>query len=158
MTCSIAQCLEAAGEWWSMLIIRDAFFGVSRFDHFQQRLQIGRNILTQRLEHLVSHGILERVPYQEHPVRYDYRLTGKGRDLWPVLTAMRQWGDRWAAPNGPPVQVLHRTCGHLAESAPTCSSCGQPMDLRSVQPVIGPGAGEPTSLPLAADPPRAPSG
>lgn len=152
MTCSVAQCLEAVGEWWSLLILRDAFFGVTRFDHFQQRLRIGRNILTQRLEHLVGHGILERVAYQEHPVRYDYRLTDKGRDLWPVLTAMRQWGDRHAAPNGPPVQVIHRTCGHVATAEPTCSTCGQPLEPSTMRLVPGPGAKEPSSLPPTAPP------
>jgi DNA-binding HxlR family transcriptional regulator len=147
MTCSIAQCLEAVGEWWSILIIRDAFFGVSRFDQFQQRLKIARNMLTRRLDHLVEHGIIERVPYQEHPVRYDYRLTDKGRDLWLVLTAMREWGDRWAAPRGAPVQVVHGTCDHVGTVVSTCSHCGQPMDSRNMQPIAGPGAGEPESLP-----------
>lgn len=139
MVCSIAQCLEAVGEWWSILIVRDAFFGVSRFDEFQQRLGIGRNILTQRLGSLVDHGILARIPYQERPVRYDYRLTDKGRDLWLVLTAMRQWGDRWAAPGGPPVHLRHETCGRVATIRPVCSECGQPVSLRAVRLVPGPG-------------------
>jgi len=93
MDCSVAQCLEVVGEWWSMLVVRDAFLGVTRFDAFQERLGISRNILQQRLARLVDAGVLRREPYCEHPRRYDYRLTDKGRDLWPVLTAMRQWGD-----------------------------------------------------------------
>ena len=106
--CSVAQCLEVVGEWWSLLIVRDAFLGVTRFDDFQRRLGISRNMLRQRLTRLVDAGVLEKVPYSEHPPRYDYRLTDKGRDLWPVMTAMRQWGDRHAAPNGPPVALVHK--------------------------------------------------
>src|SRR3954447_12475898 len=103
MNCSVAQCLEVVGEWWSMLIVRDAFLGVRRFDDFQARLGISRNILNIRLTTLTEAGVLERVPYQERPRRFEYRLTDKGRDLWPVLATMRQWGDKWAAPHGAPL-------------------------------------------------------
>ena len=103
MHCSVAQCLEVVGEWWSMLIVRDAFLGVTRFDHFQERLGISRNILDQRLNRLVETGVFAKVPYSEHPPRFDYRLTDKGRDLWPIITTMRQWGDKYAAPDGPPM-------------------------------------------------------
>jgi len=139
MHCSIAQCLEVAGEWWSMLILRDAFFGVSRFDQFQDRLGISRNVLNQRLTKLVDAGILVKVPYSQHPPRYDYRLTGKGRDLWPVLTSMRQWGDKHAAPDGPPVLIRHRNCGQISTAVPTCSTCGEPMDVGDLQATAGPG-------------------
>src|SRR5579862_6043856 len=139
MHCSVAQCLEVVGEWWSMLIVRDAFLGVSRFDDFQERLGISRNILNQRLQRLVEGGILAKIPYSEHPPRYDYRLTDKGRDLWPVLTAMRQWGDRHAAPSGPPLQVRHRACGAVAEAVLICSSCGEPLGARDVEALPGPG-------------------
>jgi DNA-binding HxlR family transcriptional regulator len=142
MHCSVAQCLDVVGEWWSMLIVRDTFMGVSRFDDFQERLGISRNILNQRLQGLVEVGILRKIPYSEHPPRYDYRLTDKGRDLWPVLTAMRQWGDKHAAPQGPPVQLVHKACGEIAEAALTCSVCGEPMGLRDVRAVAGPGAVE----------------
>jgi len=140
MTCSVAQCLEVVGEWWTMLIVRDAFLGVSRFDEFQARLGISRNILNQRLAHLVAAGVLERVPYQERPARYDYKLTKKGRDLWPVLTAMRQWGDRHVAPDGPPLELVHRACGHVAEAVMVCSRCREPMGPRHVKAIEGPGA------------------
>lgn len=140
MACSVAQCLEVVGDWWSLLIVRDAFLGVRRFDDLQARLGISRNILNQRLQSLVGHGVLVRVPYQDNPVRYDYRLTDKGRDLWLVVTAMREWGDRWAAPDGPPVEVVHTPCGHVAHVAATCSACGEPIDARSVRAVAGPGA------------------
>jgi DNA-binding HxlR family transcriptional regulator len=142
MHCSVAQCLDVVGEWWSLLIVRDAFLGVSRFDDFQARLGISRNILTQRLNHLVDEGVLKRVPYQEHPPRFEYRLTDKGRDLWHVITAMRQWGDRWAAPNGAPLKIRHAKCGHVVKVVPTCSHCGEPLDARAVIGIPGPGAGE----------------
>jgi DNA-binding HxlR family transcriptional regulator len=140
MNCSIAQCLEVVGEWWSLLIVRDAFLGVTRFDDFQVRLGISRNVLNQRLSRLVEEGVLERVPYQERPTRWDYRLTDKGRDLWHVLTAMRQWGDRWVAPGGAPVQLVHKACGHLTEAVPTCSECGEALHARAVRAVPGPGS------------------
>src|SRR5690606_17458152 len=82
-----------------------------------------------------------------HPPRYDYRLTPKGRDLWTVATAMRQWGDRWAAPAGPPVETVHRTCGHRAEIVPTCSACGEPVAPQDLEPVLGPGATDPDLVP-----------
>jgi DNA-binding HxlR family transcriptional regulator len=125
MQCSVAQCLEVTGEWWSMLIVRDVFLGCTRFDEIQERLGISRNILNQRLARLVEHGVLEKVPYSEHPPRHEYRLTGKGRDLWPVLTAMRQWGDKYAAPDGPPLQMIHNACGHVAGAVMTCQCCGE---------------------------------
>jgi DNA-binding HxlR family transcriptional regulator len=140
MNCSVAQSLEVVGEWWTMLIVRDCFLGVTRFDDFQQRLGISRNILTERLDHLVAKGVLVKVAYQEHPVRYDYRLTDKGRDLWAVLTALREWGDRWEADDGPPVVIEHRGCGHQTTVVPTCSSCGERLDARSVRALAGPGA------------------
>ncbi len=140
MNCSVAQTLEVVGEWWTMLIIRDSFLGITRFDDFQERLGISRNILADRLDHLVDKGVLARVPYQDHPVRHDYRLTDKGRDLWLVLTALRQWGDRWEADEGPPVEIEHKGCGHVATVVPTCSSCGESLDARSVRARPGPGS------------------
>jgi DNA-binding HxlR family transcriptional regulator len=139
MNCSVAQCLEVVGEWWSMLIVRDLFFGVTRFENFAERLGISRNILNQRLEHLVETGVVDRVPYCEHPVRYDYRLTEKGRDLWLVLTAMRQWGDRWAAPEGPRLELVHNHCGHVAQVVGVCSECGEHVERSDMRPVPGPG-------------------
>lgn len=142
MRCSVAQCLDVVGEWWSLLIVRDAFLGVTRFDDFQARLGISRNILTQRLNHLVDGGVLKRVAYSDHPPRSEYRLTRKGRDLWHVITAMRQWGDQWAAPAGQPVETRHTSCGHIVTAVPVCSHCGEPLDVRSVIAVAGPGAAE----------------
>jgi DNA-binding HxlR family transcriptional regulator len=139
MHCSVAQCLEVVGEWWSMLIVRDAILGVTRFDQFQERLGISRNILIQRLSSLVDAGVLTKLPYSDHPPRYDYQLTDKGRDLWPVLTTMRQWGDKYAAPDGPSLRVRHTSCGRISQAVLTCSYCGEPIDVDDVRAVAGPG-------------------
>jgi DNA-binding HxlR family transcriptional regulator len=147
MNCSVAQSLELIGEWWSLLIVRDAFLGVARFDEFQERLGISRNVLTQRLDHLVERGVLERVPYQERPVRYEYRLTEMGRDLWPVINALREWGDRWNAPGGAPVQLVHKACGRKVHAVAVCSACGEPLDHTNVRAVRGPGASDATPMP-----------
>ncbi len=135
MDCSVAQCLEVIGEWWSMLIVRDVFLGFNRFDDIQGRLGISRNVLNQRLHHLVDAGVLVKVLYSTRPPRYEYRLTDKGRDLWPVLTTMRQWGDKYAAPDGPPLEVAHKACGQVAEAVLVCSHCGQRMDAHDVRTV-----------------------
>jgi DNA-binding HxlR family transcriptional regulator len=140
MNCSIARTLDIVGEWWSLLVVRDAFLGVTKFDDFQARLAISRNILTQRLNHLVDNEILRRVPYQDHPPRFEYRLTDKGRDLFHVITALRQWGDRWVAPDGPPLKVRHKTCGHVSKAVPVCSHCGETVDLEDVTVFPGPGS------------------
>ena len=95
MNCSIAQALEIIGEWWTPLILRDAFLGVTRFEEFHDRLGISRNILSARLDTLVDAGVMERRTYEEARGRSDYVLTDKGRELWPVLTTLRQWGDKW---------------------------------------------------------------
>lgn len=106
--CSIARALELVGERWTLLIIREAFLGTRRFDDFQRMLGIARNVLQARLERLTDAEIMRRVAYQERPVRYEYRLTKKGVDLWPVIVALLKWGDRHAAPNGPPVVLQHK--------------------------------------------------
>ncbi len=139
MDCSVAQCLEVIGEWWSMLVVRDCFMGVTRFEDFQRRLGISRNILNQRLNSLIDSGVLERVPYSEHPLRYDYTLTNKGRDLWPVLTALRQWGDQYAAPKGAPIELVHRSCGQVTHAELVCAWCGEKLTARNVRAVAGAG-------------------
>jgi DNA-binding HxlR family transcriptional regulator len=140
MACSVAQCLELIGDWWTMLVVRDAFMGVRRFDEFQERLGISRNILTQRLNKLVAADILSKRPYQDNPPRYDYALTDKGRDLWPLLTALRQWGDKHAAPHGPPVQVVHKAFGKVTQLVLSCEHCGERVEARDVKAQRGPGA------------------
>src|SRR3982750_1007871 len=100
--CSIARALEIVGERWTILIVRDAFLGVRRFDDFQRSLGIARNVLADRPDRLVGAGIFERRRYQDRPPRYEYRLTERGHDLHPVIFSLMKWGDKHAAPNGPP--------------------------------------------------------
>ena len=95
--------------------------------------------MNQRLTRLVEEGVLDKVAYSDHPPRYDYRLTAKGRDLWPIMTAMRQWGDRHAAPDGLPLKVMHKKCGKVSQAVMTCSACGEPLTARDVRAVPGPG-------------------
>ena len=140
MNCSVAQALEVIGEWWTLLILRDCFLGVRRFDDFVDRLGISRNVLTNRLDTLVEAGLLERRAYDEARGRYDYVLTDKGRALWPVLTAIRQWGDEWLLGSGKePLLLEHRGHGHLTTARMTCDVCGEELDARSVRAVPGPG-------------------
>lgn len=140
MNCSIAQSLEIVGEWWTLLILRDAFLGIRRFDDFVERLGISRNVLSDRLDTLVDAGVLERRAYDEARSRYDYLLTHKGRALWPVMTALRQWGDEWVlGPDNAPVLLEHRGTGHRTTVQMTCDVCGETLDARSVRAVPGPG-------------------
>ena len=141
MHCSIARTLDVVGEWWTFLILRDAFLGTTRFDDFQASLGIARNVLTARLQRLVDGGVMERSRYQEHPDRYEYLLTEAGRDLFPVIAGLLQWGDRWAPGDaGPPLLLVHDACGHAAGSSLTCSHCGGRLDLEHIRPEPGPGA------------------
>jgi DNA-binding HxlR family transcriptional regulator len=140
--CSIARALEVIGERWSMLIIRDVFLGLRRFDEIQADLGVARNVLTARLEHLVEAGVLEKVLYQERPARYEYRPTEKGLDLWPVMVELMQWGDRHApAAAGPPVVHRHRDCGGALGIGRRCERCGEHVERLGVTVEAGPGAG-----------------
>jgi DNA-binding HxlR family transcriptional regulator len=139
--CSLARSVDLLGDWWTPLVLREAFYGVRRFDEFQRRLGIGRNILTQRLNRLVAEEMLERRPYQSHPVRHDYVLTDKGRDFFPVVAAMQRWGDRWLArEDGPPVVLHHTACDRDMHAEVVCSECGESLVLRQVRAQPGPGA------------------
>ena len=135
--CSIAASLAFVGDRWTLLILRDAFRGVRRFGDFCTDLGIARNILTDRLDKLVQAGILSRVPYQERPLRHEYRLTAKGRDLSPALVALMRWGDRWAVDGGPPTRLVHDACGAELEQLLRCPACGvevSPTHIRSKHP------------------------
>lgn len=140
MHCSIARTLEVVGEWWTPLILRDIALGITRFDDLHRDLGISRKVLTQRLDALVTHGTLERRPYQQHPPRHQYLLTAKGRDLIPVLLALMAWGDRWAAgADGPPMRLRHHRCGQRTTAEVTCARCGQPLVLEDLTMEAGPG-------------------
>jgi DNA-binding HxlR family transcriptional regulator len=141
--CSIARTLELVGERWTLLIIRDAFLGLRRFEQFRESLGIARNVLTERLQLLTDAGILDRVRYQERPDRYEYRLTEMGRELSVPLLALMHWGDRHLAPAGPPRVVLHRGCGGAISERHVCSDCGAELDVSDLETHRGPGAREP---------------
>ncbi|HEU5475586.1 MAG TPA: helix-turn-helix domain-containing protein [Actinophytocola sp.] len=131
--CSVARTLEIVGERWTFLIIRDALLDVRRFDGFLSRLGIARNVLTDRLNRLVENGILERVAYQERPLRYEYHLTTKGRELAPVIITMMEWGDRHLADEaGPPRIAEHKDCaGHVVAQL-ACEECARPVPVGEV--------------------------
>jgi DNA-binding HxlR family transcriptional regulator len=139
--CSLAGALGVVGERWSLLVVREVMLGVRRFDEIQADLGVARNVLQARLTRLVEHGVLERRLYQEHPPRYEYRLTDKGLDLWPAMVALMQWGDRYAAPaSGAPVLLEHRDCGGAIDEHRICERCGARLSLRDVRALPGPGA------------------
>ncbi|MEU8318901.1 helix-turn-helix domain-containing protein [Nonomuraea sp. NPDC048881] len=137
--CSAARALEVVGERWSLLIVRDVLFaGATRFADFQ-RLGIATNILAKRLDSLVDAGVLERRSSKEQPDRGRYAATAKGFDLAPVIIALTQWGDRWAAPDGPPILYRHTGCGGAITEQTTCGTCGEVTDLGQIHVVHGPG-------------------
>ena len=139
--CSIAKTLDVVGEWWTPLIIRDAFRGTRRFDDFQASLGMARSVLTARLRKLTDHGILDRHAYSEHPPRYEYKLTEKGRALFPVIVALLQWGDTWApGPDGPPVVFVHDTCGNVTQPVLTCPHCHGEVAPANTHSEPGPGS------------------
>lgn len=138
--CTIARSVNVLGDAWNLLIIRDACLGIRRFDDFQRSLGIGRNILTARLNRLVEEGMLDRVAYQDHPPRHEYRLTDQGREIYPILAAMAAWGERWlVGPEGTPLQLRHTVCQHDMHAVVVCSECGEPLDVRQVRARPGPG-------------------
>jgi DNA-binding HxlR family transcriptional regulator len=138
--CSIARSLEVLGDRWTILVMREAFMRVRRFEDFQRSLRVARNVLTDRLGRLVEEGILERVRYQDRPARFEYRLTEKGIDLWPVMMALLQWGDRhYPAEGGRPRIIRHRECGGELTRHLTCAKCGAELGPRDVVAEPGPG-------------------
>jgi len=140
MACSIARTLDVVGEPWSPLILRDVWVGMRRFDDLQADLGISRKVLTERLNHLVEHGVLERRPYDRRP-RFEYHLTEKGTELVDMLMVMTAWGDKWLARGaGPPVLYRHHACGEISHVELRCSHCGERMRARDIDPVAGPGS------------------
>ena len=142
MNCSIASALDIVGEPWTLLIVRDAFYGVRRFDDFQENLGIARNVLTARLKKLVESGVFRKTAYRQRPLRHEYRLTDKGAALFPVIVGLKLWGDRFgvASRNGKPMDLVNRDDGRTLEPVLIDSTTGQRLDLTNVRAVAGPGA------------------
>jgi len=148
MNCSIARTLSIVGDRWTLLVLRDCFLGARRFDQFSESLGVSPHLLSTRLAKLVEAGVLERRPYQEKPARYEYRLSEKGRDLYPVIAGLVRWGDRWMADaEGPPVTLVHRDCGHATTPTLVCSECGEGIDPRNIRAEVSPRAGARKSPP-----------
>lgn len=139
--CSIARALEVLGERWTLLIVRDAILGLRRFDDFQRSLGVARNVLTDRLGRLVEAGILDRVRYQDRPVRYEYQLTPMGRELGVPVIGLMHWGDRHlAGPAGPPRLTRHHDCGGSVRLNLVCGTCGADVPPAELDITPGPGA------------------
>jgi DNA-binding HxlR family transcriptional regulator len=131
--CSMARALAVLGDRWTLMILRDCFMRVHRFDDFQKSLGIARRVLAERLDGLVGDGVLERRAYQDSPPRHEYHLTEKGLDLFPVMLSIVHWADRHCAgADGPPVLHRHKTCGKNFRSVMCCSECGEPIAAREV--------------------------
>jgi DNA-binding HxlR family transcriptional regulator len=139
MTCSVARTLSVVGDRWTLLIIRDVFLGIRRFDAIQQDLQLTTHRLSDRLRKLVRDGILRRAAYEKRPPRFEYRLTEKGFDLYPLIVTMVEWGDRWMAGRaGVPVELVHRPCGHKIKPELICPCCKSKIDARDMSALPGP--------------------
>jgi len=138
--CSIARSLDIVGDRWSILILRDAFRGLRRFDQIRRDLDIPKAVLADRLRKLVEAGVLARHRYQDHPPRHEYRLTAMGRELSPILVALMQWGDRWLSENGPPTVLVHEPCGTEVRMALHCTTCGEDFPPTAITSRPGPGA------------------
>jgi DNA-binding HxlR family transcriptional regulator len=140
MQCPIARTLERVGEWWSILILREAFQGRTRFDQFEKNLGIAPNMLARRLNALVTGGLLERRRYNEHPPRYEYVLTERGRDFRPVLWGLLAWGNKHLAPEGKSVVVIDNATGAEADPVLVDRHTGKPMVSGAYRSVAGPAA------------------
>jgi len=141
MNCGIGQALEVLGDWWTLLIVRDAFFGVRRFADFERSLGIAKNVLSARLQHLVDHGVLEAVDVGSEGQRFEYRLSAQGEALLPMLTALREWSDEWIFGRGhEPILVKDRRTGRRVPRLRVTDADGRVLSRRDLRAVPGPGA------------------
>lgn len=141
ISCSIARTVGIIGERWTPLILRDLFAGMTKFEDIRRDLGIASNVLAARLDDLERQGIVDRRQYQTMPVRHEYVLTEKGRDLYPVIATLLAWGDKWlSAPDGPPALTVHADCGHVTTAKTVCAECGGELNADNVIHAVGPGA------------------
>ncbi|MCG2608404.1 helix-turn-helix transcriptional regulator [Acinetobacter sp. SM34] len=137
--CSIARTLSVIGDRWTVLILRNAFLGMRRFESFQQNLGITRHVLSDRLKHLVEHGILVKKPYVQRQERYEYCLTEKGLALYPILMSMAHWADQWMNKDlGQPMQYIHQSCGHSMTPRLVCSECNETIHAKHIKAELTP--------------------
>jgi DNA-binding HxlR family transcriptional regulator len=138
--CSVARTLSVVGDRWTMLILRNAFMGIRRFDDFQANLGVTRHLLSDRLKRLVEEDVLTKVAYQTSQQRFEYRLTEKGKDLYPVLLSLVKWGDKWMDRGlGAPVEYIHQACGKKFTPMLVCSECREEVNVHNVTPMLGEG-------------------
>ncbi len=139
MTCSVARAVEIIGDSWSQMILREMFLGSRRFDELQRHTGASPHVLSQRLKRLEAEGIVRRRPYTDRPPRHEYKLTEKGRDLWPVIIALKSWGDRWLdGPAETPIKLTHTDCGQVTRPQLVCSDCGEPIHALSCRASLSP--------------------
>jgi DNA-binding HxlR family transcriptional regulator len=139
VTCSVARALSVVGDRWTLLILRDCFQGIRRFEDFQRRTRMSRHRLADRLAKLVREDVLKKVRYQERPARWEYKLTAKGRDLYPVIVSLVGWGDRWmAGDDGPPIELIHRDCGQVVAPTLACPHCNTRVTAHDMTSRLGP--------------------
>jgi DNA-binding HxlR family transcriptional regulator len=135
--CSIARTLAIIGDRWTLLILRNTFLGIRRFDDFQANLGVTRHVLSERLKRLVEHDILKKVAYHDRQERFEYRLTDKGRDLYPIMLSLAAWGDKWLDEGqGAPIYYIHQDCGQRFTPILVCSECHQGVNTRNVKPQL----------------------
>jgi len=137
--CAIARTSAVVGERWVWVILRQAFNGAHRFEEFQRGIGLSRNILVDRMNLLIEHGILEKRLITGSGSRQEYRLTEKGRGLFPAYVALMQWGNEWTGLAAPPVELLHKPCQHRSNPVLVCEHCHEPIDVRDTEPVVGKG-------------------
>jgi len=141
--CSVARTVAIIGDRWTLLVLRECFLRVRRFEDFHARLGLTRHVLADRLKKLVRHGVLRRVPYQAQPKRHEYILTQKGLDLYPIMMAIVHWGDvHMVDERGRPRLYEHKPCGKMFDPVMTCSQCGGALSAKEVHVHLGPGANE----------------
>jgi DNA-binding HxlR family transcriptional regulator len=135
--CSIARALSVVGDRWTLVLLREAFLGARRFEEFHDNTGAARHLVAARLNHLVDHGLLERVQYHDRPARFEYTLTAKGRALYPVIVSLLAWGDEWMADDrGPSLTVVHESCGATVTPELRCGNCGEPVRAGDTRHVV----------------------
>ncbi|MFI1581040.1 winged helix-turn-helix transcriptional regulator [Embleya sp. NPDC020630] len=139
MSCSVARTAALIADPWALLVLRDLFLGLARFDELRRDLDIATNVLADRLDRLQAAGLVVREPYQQRPVRHEYHLTDAGRDLYGVVLSLLAWGDRHLAVDGVPMRLVHKTCGRPCTPTVTCDHCGERLVDEAVEVLPGPG-------------------